>query len=810
MRIILPLLVFAYAAHALGTADLSRAKELQRAGKLDPAYTAFAGLAKASIAARDEPAAAQSLAGMAQIDLALGRYAACITEATGALERFRAQANSTEAARILLTRGQARFYAGDSTGALVDFEQSLVIVSSAGDREQEVNTLNNIGSIYFALGRYGDALGRYRNAENRLADSTDRQWYASRYQVTRANLAVLYQRIGQYRQALDIYRAMNAGGGALAGRERAQMLGNIGTLYRRLGDPVSALEQYRAAQQLFHQSALLAGEVGVLNNIGIAQTLDLHDPASAIRTFTEALHFAEKSGGKRLVMTSLLYRGEALLRSDNPASAQADFQTAALLSTELRAGEEQWRAEYGLARIADLQADIALSNTLLRTAIATIERLRKDTATPTGRSGFLIERSEVYDLLLQHETASAQPDNAAVYELMEQSRARELQDRAKTRLATLQSLQRELPPGSLLLEYWQSDTALAVLAISRSGARLIRRPLTPELLHSLRELPHALADPLRKDWLPLSQKAGVVLLADIDFTGVNRIVVSTDGDLARIPFEVLPVGNRMLIDRASVSYLPYASAFTRQTHERRYLAPWQTALLAFANPNAGTAPGLPRAETEVREAANAIGGRHELHLGADARKQYLARLSPHAPPLLHFATHAFADPEDADRSYILFAAPDRPATPDYLFLKEAAALPMKDVDLVTISACDSGTGQFRRGEGVQSFASAFLSAGARAAITSLWRAGDRSSEELMTRFYRGLADGQTASASLRDAKLAFRQSGNGSAHPAHWAGFVLTGDGETKGPGTFSWTLLCAVAVLLAAVAYLVWNRIRR
>ena len=305
-----------------------------------------------------------------------------------------------------------------------------------------------------------------------------------------------------------------------------------------------------------------------------------------------------------------------------------------------------------------------------------------------------------------------------------------------------------------------------------------------------------------------------LLLKDIgalNDTAVHRIVIVPDADLGRIPFEALPDGNGLMIDRYTISYLPFASALrSDENQSRRWQLPWKAMMKAFADPQAGNSAGsidltsvssssIPNATREVRNAAAAIGGRCDLYLGRESRKSTLVN-APSGTPVLHFATHAFADLQNPDRSYVLFAGAQQGF--DYLFLREAASLRAAEGSLVTVSACDSGSGQVERGEGIRSFSTAFLGAGARAVITSLWRVGDNPSAELMTRFYGFLASGDNASEALRKAKLVFRNSGGSASHPAYWAAFVLTGERETIIPRSVSWTLI-GVAVLFCLLTAL-------
>src|SRR5205814_5127033 len=101
---------------------------------------------------------------------------------------------------------------------------------------------------------------------------------------------------------------------------------------------------------------------------------------------------------------------------------------------------------------------------------------------------------------------------------------------------------------------------------------------------------------------------------------------------------------------------------------------------------------------------------------------------------------------------------------------------LSGVDLATLSACDTEQGEAVEGEGVVGFGRAFLGAGARSTVSTLWRVGDQSTAAFMTRFYSRLSKRQSAASALRDTKLAFYRSGSNTAHPWHWAAFILNGD----------------------------------
>jgi CHAT domain-containing protein len=231
--------------------------------------------------------------------------------------------------------------------------------------------------------------------------------------------------------------------------------------------------------------------------------------------------------------------------------------------------------------------------------------------------------------------------------------------------------------------------------------------------------------------------------------------------------------------------------------------PWNRQLLALGDPIVHPASTLsddqrwarlPQADRELRSIARALPGRAVIHAGADDRKQYLE----HGAPLLHLATHAVADTADANRSRILFTPEPGRQGSEYLFRGEVAALPLAGADLVTLSACDTEAGPLARGEGIQSFSRAFLAAGARATVTTLWRVQDSAAADFMTIFYRHLAAGEPKAEALRAAKLSFLAQGGERVQPLYWAAFVLNGDGQEPIRPVVSW-MWFAGGLLLAA-----------
>ena len=97
--------------------------------------------------------------------------------------------------------------------------------------------------------------------------------------------------------------------------------------------------------------------------------------------------------------------------------------------------------------------------------------------------------------------------------------------------------------------------------------------------------------------------------------------------------------------------------------------------------------------------------------------------------------------------------------------------------LTVLSACNTGSGQLKKGEGIMSLARGFLYAGCPAIIMSLWEVEDESGTQIMTSFYKNIKKGKSKDESLRSAKLKYIESVNSRrAHPHYWLGFVSIGD----------------------------------
>jgi len=107
---------------------------------------------------------------------------------------------------------------------------------------------------------------------------------------------------------------------------------------------------------------------------------------------------------------------------------------------------------------------------------------------------------------------------------------------------------------------------------------------------------------------------------------------------------------------------------------------------------------------------------------------------------------------------------------------EAAGLDLLGTQLVVLSACETGVGAVKNGEGVFGLRRAFWLAGAKSMVMSLWKINDDATRDLMIEFYRNLTLGMAQTDALRATQLKMLQSKKGR-HPFYWASFIQIGEG---------------------------------
>jgi CHAT domain-containing protein/predicted negative regulator of RcsB-dependent stress response len=184
-----------------------------------------------------------------------------------------------------------------------------------------------------------------------------------------------------------------------------------------------------------------------------------------------------------------------------------------------------------------------------------------------------------------------------------------------------------------------------------------------------------------------------------------------------------------------------------------------------------------RAEAEqISGLAKTSGGQADVWLDLDANEDNLVAKDISKYRIIHVATHGLLNAERPQFTGVVLSLVGNQASDGFLRTDEVFNLRL-GAPLVMLSACETGLGKERRGEGVMGLTRAFMYAGAPTVGVSLWSVADKSTADLMTDFYRRLfsvGSGSTSGA-LRAAQLSMI-SGKKYSAPFYWAPFVLVGD----------------------------------
>ena len=180
---------------------------------------------------------------------------------------------------------------------------------------------------------------------------------------------------------------------------------------------------------------------------------------------------------------------------------------------------------------------------------------------------------------------------------------------------------------------------------------------------------------------------------------------------------------------------------------------------------------------QISKLAKTAGGQADVWLDLDANEDNVTTRDVSKYRIIHVATHGLLNAERPQFTGVVLSLVGNKTHDGFVRTDEVFNLRLGS-PLVMLSACETGLGKEKRGEGVMGLTRAFMYAGAPTVGVSLWSVADKSTADLMTDFYKRLltaGDTTTSSGALRGAQLAMI-SGKKYSAPFFWAPFVLVGD----------------------------------
>jgi CHAT domain-containing protein len=621
------------------------------------------------------------------------------------------------------------------------------------------------------------------------------------------------------------------------------MLNNLGNLAFERGEPAAAERFHRRALAVRERVAPESiDHAASLQNVGKALQIQ-GDPGAAEPYLLRAREIKAGLVPESLDYSNAL-TALGRLRRDQGRLAEAETLHREALALRRAAARGRWEWAESLFLLGEIALERGArddAERLWRDAVEGIEqnRARKEWD-PEERSSFAAPFHRYYRRLAALLVEDGREREA--FELLEDARARALRgllaartlrspaDLTAERIARRDALEEPrrhgldevaaaLGDGSVLLAYSVDEEATLLFVVegrNPRGPAVHRIPAGAVELRSRVEVFRSLIERGAEGGTPepalLAQGRWLFerLLAPAEgaLAAAERAVIVPDGPLLALPFAALVRADRPAVewvaDWRPVSLVASAGVLV-ELGEAARRPPEPLRLVAFgdpryadgraAKPGTGLAP-LPATRTEVSRIAALFPG-SLVYLGAQATEDRLGTL-PERPAILHLAVHGLLDARFPLESALAFSAPagiepgrsegtrDDPRDGPHDGLLHAwEVIERLDLDaaLVVLSACDSGRGRELAGEGIVGLARAFQVAGARSVLVSQWPVADRSTAELMVRFYRHLAAGRPRADALAAAQrelaggLATLPDGAFDArHPFAWAGFQLVGD----------------------------------
>ncbi len=723
--------------------------------------------------------------------------------------------------------GNTHFYAQKYEEARVAYEKALEILeqTSPGDYQTIGKILSNLAITYYWLEEYQASIEKHAAAIDVAMKNGDPE--ALELVVPLANLSLVLAKTGDFKAARS----------ALA-RARKICLHNHatqGTFYARLQLSEASLckasgGSYAVAQALA-QSAMLA----IAPNTNSADwrsfpaTSETNDPVlmqqialfkadlfveNAAKSSDSLMDYEASLHGYELV-EGLSDRLRMRYEDQDDKLALSDRGTT-YIGDALKSAHALWTAE-GKMQFAESafqfmernkfqllleffrKSHFQIAGELANSTLQNLDALRRRCA----ELDFLLSQPNLpldSQRIYRNELLEDRQDLRSIQDSLQKSSRLFKTVYADQSTVSLDSLQHAIvDPSMAVVNYALTDSALFILLVSHNSVHF-----------RMQRLPAAFADSV-ETWLALCRDLGTELSQVQTYSRlgyslkewllgpellalgnkVDHLLIIPDGLLSNLPFEALlsePSANPpknygklpFLIKRYQIFYAPSARLWLEQRNLRFTSSPLECLGIAWGEARADSLAKLlghqpaPLEGTipELTAISEMIQGHYLFSDGATeaAFKHFAPQFG-----MLHLALHARASGEPQ----ILFPRGGGAQEDGILHFHELFGLHLQ-ARLAVLSACETGQGSLKRGEGIQSMSSGFAAAGIPTLLVSLWEVDDKAGSKIIQQFYQGLQAGRSVDDALRQAKLSYLETAIGNeASPFYWSAFVPVGNMAT-------------------------------
>ena len=649
--------------------------------------------------------------------------------------------------------------------ALECYQRALTLEEKIGTPKEIAASLNNIGLVFSSLDQNEKALECYQRALTLEEKSGNPVGIATSLN----NIGIVYFDLGQNEKALEYYQR------ALPLREEIGNKKYIATTLANIGIVYAGMNQWNKAEATYSQSQMAFETL----TKQVADPTELADLQQTLPHFYEkyanvlaqekrpdaALSLLEAGRARGIARQLFLNRSgfSKTLTPEESAALKQDLSEMNAYNNMLHTAEQQ------LAACPKNQRDFFQRSKDEYANKARDAERKYDTYNAELFKRYPQFRNESGEIVVTpkdlRSLAAANPDTLFVTWAFLSEKQTSLYALGKQEKETIQNF--TLPMGEKKLGTMASEWR-DTMTLDRNSLEAQTASHTAKEARQAKSLYAELLGPLAK----------VGLLAKGRY---KRLVLVPSGPLLELPFAALmdASGKRLIENYAVSSKVAFGASFWRSNP-----APAKVPMLCITDPigkaptkeeqvasrRAGFGP-LPGARQEGEAVAGLF---HTAALvGPQAKKADVLKAMPGAK-LLHFATHSYLNAKSPFYSGLVLA-PEPAGSSDDGVLSAREILNMSlTAKLAVLSACETGRGVAKGGDGLQGLVWAFQAAGCPCVVGSQWQVDDEATRELMLAFYKNLLmPGTRKDDALRGAMLAVKKT---NPSPYYWAAFEVIGD----------------------------------
>ncbi|MBZ5683254.1 MAG: CHAT domain-containing protein [Acidobacteriia bacterium] len=722
--------------------------------------------------------------------------------------------------------GLIAFLEGNPGRAARLLGNALLSTMTSGDTGGQIRFLELIGRGFEEVNRHTEAL-RFFERAIKLADADKDSGLPFMAYEGKAQSLVALGKPDEAKTVLE--DALNKARLQQKRGHEAQLLILLGKLASQTGDRKQAIADLEDAAQFSKRVQFFRMEADAMFELATLYR-DAGDLPTAEERATDGLNASQRVGDRYYVPRNLTILADLKARRGRVSEANAIYEQAedVIESMLISVDEPYWNSSVAasMSQTYLQHFELVIKSGDVPGAFHVLERVRGRTlawaledrkAFPTAESGQMASlETDLAGLQIQlMQTNSTAKREQLMGQLVEYERRLGLawtkEDAPGHGLpvqpAPLSKVQKVLKPDEVLLEYVLDDPTSFCVVVSEKGAYVRALPAGRKEIENLSQ---QFVSEIRTKGTgaELSKRLYAMLVKPVpEAATATRFIIAPDAILNLLPFEALrDAQGEYLLKSRVISYVPSGTILNMLRHAEKP-KPAPKSLLAVGDveyenqggagrriPRPASIRGriergiadlsgiglhdLPETRAEVEEIGKIVGSDAVMLLGKDATETGFKKQPLDQFRILHLAVHGFADTQYPERSALVLGTDPQSGDDGLLQVREIIRLRL-NAELTTLSACDSGVGKLQGQEGISNLVEAFLVAGSKSVVASLWSADDTFASALMEQFYRHLAQGEDTSSALRNAKVDLLAKYGNQVSPFYWAAFIAVGETST-------------------------------